>query len=153
MKKYIVIAAAALFFAACNGNEEKKPDNAEAKADTLLKEVMNGHDVGMAKTPKLSKAQKEAERLLDSIGKLPAKSQEALAGFKGRLDSLRKDLEYADFAMTKWMEEFNYDTASGGNNIERRIEYLESEKMKVNKVRDAILNSLQKADSVLKSKF
>jgi Na+/phosphate symporter len=151
MKRYMAIIAATLFFSACNSNEEKKPDGPQAKADTLLEEVMDGHDVGMAKTPKLSQAQKEAQRLLDSISRLPAKSQEAIAGFKARLDSLRKDLEYADFAMDKWMEEFNYDSAK--DNVEKRIEYLTEEKVKVEKVKDAILNSLAKADSVLKSKF
>src|SRR5687767_698992 len=128
MKRYMAIIAATLFFSACNSNEEKKPDGAQAKADTLLEEVMDGHDVGMAKTPKLSQAQKEAQRLLDSISRLPAKSQEAIAGFKARLDSLRKDLEYADFAMDKWMEEFNYDSAK--DNVEKRIEYLTEEKVK-----------------------
>lgn len=151
MKKYIIIVIATLSLVACNSNEEKTPDAATAKADTLIKEVMEGHDVGMAKTPRLSKAQKEAQRLLDSISKLPAKSQELAAGLKARLDSLKKDLEYADMAMNKWMKEFNYDSAA--NNVEKRIEYLAEEKIKVNKVKDAILNSLQRADSVLKSKF
>jgi hypothetical protein len=151
MKKYILIAIAALSLAACNSNEEKTPDDTKAKADSIRDEVMEGHDIGMAKTPKLSKAQKEAERLLDSIAKLPAKSQELAAGFKAQLESLRKDLEYADMAMTKWMKEFNYDSAE--NDVEKRIEYMTEEKFKVNKVKEAILNSLQKADSVLKSKF
>jgi hypothetical protein len=151
MKKYIVIVLTALFFTACNSNEEKTPADANAKADSLRDQVMDGHDIGMAKTPKLSKAQQEVDRLLDSIGKLPAKSQQLAAGFKARLDSLKKDLEYADMAMNKWMKEFNYDSAK--NDAEKRVEYFMEEKIKVDKVKDAILNSLAKADSVLRSKF
>jgi hypothetical protein len=151
MKKSIVIAAATLFLAACNNNEEKAPEGSKTKADSLRDQVMEGHDIGMAKTPRLEKAQKEAERLLDSIAKLPARSQEAAAGFKAQLESLKKDLEYADNAMNKWMKEFNYDSAA--NDVKTQIEYFQSEKIKVEKVKDAILNSLQKADSVLKSKL
>lgn len=152
MKKYIIIVASILTFVACNSNEGKKSKHTEAEAKALKDEVMEGHDIGMAKTPKISQMQKEVNRILDSIGRLPAKSQEAVAGLKGRLDSLRKDLDYADFAMNKWMEEFNYDTATKGD-LDRRVEYLVDEKMKVNKVKDAILNSLAKADSVLRSKL
>jgi hypothetical protein len=53
--------------------------------------------------------------------------------------------------MNKWMEEFNMDSAL--NNAEERIDYLGSEKLKVSKVKEAILGSLQKADSILKEKF
>ncbi len=88
---------------------------------------------------------------LDSIEKLPVKARQAAAPLKIKLDSLQKDLSYAEFAMNKWMNEFNMDSAI--NNAEERINYLQSEKLKVAKVKEAILGSLQKADSVLKEKF
>jgi len=37
--------------------------------------------------------------------------------------------------------------------VEERVRYLSSEKLKVGKVKEAILNSLQKADSLIKEKF
>ena len=49
------------------------------------------------------------------------------------------------------MEEFNMDSAV--NDAKQRIDYLGSEKLKVTKVKEAILNSLQKADSLIKDKF
>jgi hypothetical protein len=52
--------------------------------------------------------------------------------------------------MDRWMEEFNMDSAS--NNEEMRVKYLESEKIKIAKVNEAMLSSLQKADSLLKQK-
>ena len=68
-----------------------------------------------------------------------------------KLDSLQKELSYAEFAMNKWMEEFNMDSAL--NNAKERIDYLHSEKLKVTKVKESILSSLQKADSLIKAKF
>jgi hypothetical protein len=148
MKKNILIV---IFFAAVAAgckSSSNQPADLKAKADSLFDEVMEGHDVGMSKTPKLSEMQEQAKRVLDSIGKLPAKAQEAVASYKAKLDSLIKDLSYAEFAMDKWMTDFKYDSAK--NNLEQRIQYLGDEKLKVGKVKKAILGSLQKADSLLK---
>ena len=49
------------------------------------------------------------------------------------------------------MSEFNMDSSL--NNTEQRIKYLESEKIKISNVKDAMISSLQKADSLLKAKF
>ena len=69
MKKYIVIAASVLTFVACNSNEEKKSEHTEAEATALKDEVMEGHDIGMAKTPKIS--QMQISRIIrQSIAKL-----------------------------------------------------------------------------------
>ena len=128
-----------------------KNNEPKTKADSLMNDVMDGHNIGMAKMGKLTRAEQRTRRLLDSIEKLPAKAREAAVPLKVKLDSLQKDLSYAEFAMNKWMEEFNMDSAL--NNVEERINYLGSEKLKVSKVKEAILGSLQKADSILKGKF
>jgi hypothetical protein len=70
--------------------------------------------------------------------------------YKMQLDSILDRLKYANYAMDRWMEEFNMDSAS--NNEEMRVKYLESEKIKIAKVNEAMLSSLQKADSLLKQK-
>lgn len=141
---------------ACNNSENihnghGKNNEPKTQADSLMKDVMDGHNIGMAKMGKLTRAEQRTRRLLDSIEKLPAKAREAAIPLKVKLDSLQKDLSYAEFAMNKWMEEFNMDSAL--NNVEERIDYLGSEKLKVSKVKEAILGSLQKADSILKEKF
>jgi hypothetical protein len=142
------------FLTACN-NADKKANTGDkvskTLADSLENEVMDGHNVGMAKYGKLSAMQNEAQRLLDSIAKLPAKAREAMTPLKTKLDGLVEDLKTAKSDMDKWMDEYNMDSAV--NNIEQRIKYLTEEKLKVSKVKESILNSLQKADSVLKSKF
>lgn len=140
--------------AACN-NKDKKANGGQEVSKTLVDslegEVMDGHNVGMAKYGKLTAMQNEAQRLLDSITKLPAKAREAMTPLKTKLDGLVEDLKSAKANMDKWMDEYNMDSAV--NNIEQRIKYLTEEKLKVSKVKEAILNSLQKADSVLKARF
>lgn len=141
---------------ACNdaANEhtgKEKHNQPKTQSDSLLNDVMDGHNVGMAKMGKLTRAEQTTRRLLDSIATLPAKARQTAEPLKTKLDSLQKDLSYAEFAMNKWMEEFNMDSAV--NDAKQRIEYLGSEKVKVTKVKEAILNSLQKADSLIKDKF
>jgi len=152
--KLAIVFLAFGFLTACNNTDKKTNDgnkDSRTLADSLEHEVMDGHNVGMAKYGKLTAMQNEAQRLLDSIAKLPAKAREAMTPLKAKLDRLLEDLRSAKSGMDKWMEEYNMDSAV--NNIEQRIKYLTSEKIKVSKVKESILNSLQKADSVLRAKF
>ena len=137
---------------ACNNSKsDTKVDPLKAQADSLEKEVMDGHDVAMPKSMKIPKLQKEAQRLIDSISTLPAKAKQAAAPLKAKLEELINELNYADNAMNKWMAEINFDSAA--NNLEQRIKYFADEKIKVNKVKEAVLNSIAKADSLLKAKL
>jgi len=151
---FAIIFMAFGFLAACNNTDKKTntgKETAKTLADSLENEVMDGHNVGMAKYGKLTAMQNEAQRLLDSIANLPAKAREAMMPLKTKLDGLVEDLRSAKAGMDKWMDEYNMDSAV--NNIELRIKYLTEEKIKVSKVKESILNSLQKADSVLRAKF
>lgn len=140
---------------ACNNNTSNtnttKKEEVKTPADSLMHEVMEGHDAVMPKMSKVRTAQKKAQQMIDSIATLPAKAQNAAASVKSQLDSLVNELNYADFAMDKWMSEFNMDSAV--NNAEERIKYLSEEKLKIGKVKESVLNSLAKADSLLKVKF
>lgn len=149
-----LLLVAAIGFTACNNNSKDEghaghgkevPKNQE---DSLMADVMDGHDAGMAKYGKMQNMEKKVKATLDSIALLPAKAQQELAPYKAQLDSTAAKLSYAIFAMDKWMEEFNMDSAK--DNTEARIKYLLDEKMKVGKVKEAILNSLQLADSLFK---
>ena len=124
------------------GNEPKTP------ADSLYVQVMEIHDQVMPKMGKIRGAQKQAQQFLDSLSGLPARQSVATATYKQRLETLVSDLNYADFAMDKWMVEFNLDSAK--DNQALRIAYLRSELDKVSNVKKAILGSLSKADSLLK---
>jgi nitrous oxide reductase accessory protein NosL len=148
-----------IFFAGCkNADNKKEPSpgiigkqTPQSAADSLMEEVMDGHNVAMSKYGKLSAVQKEAQRLLDSINKLPEKVQKAAEPFITKLTGTVEDLKSSKAAMDKWMDEFNMD--SSVNNIEQRIKYLTEEKLKVSKVKNSILGSLKKADSLLKAGF
>lgn len=156
MKKIltVLIVAGSVTIISCGGGDKNhdhsghKKDEPKTATDSLYSEVMAGHDEVMPKMGKIRGAQKEAQRLIDSIAALPTKAQAEAASLKTKLEELVKDLSYADFAMDKWMTEFNMDSAK--DNMEQRLKYLAEEKLKVNKVKDAILNSLAKADSLLK---
>jgi len=126
-------------------------DPLKAEADSLREEVMNGHNIAMPKSMRIPDLKKVTTRLLDSIAKLPVKAQKATAPYKAKLDSLFKNLDYAEMVMDKWMNEYN-DTLFQ-NNLEQRIKYLAEEKMKVEVVKEKVLGSLAKADSLLKAKL
>ncbi len=150
----VLIAAGSVVIISCGGSNNNhdhsghKKDEPKTATDSLYSEVMAGHDEVMPKMGKIRGAQKEAQRLIDSIAALPAKTQAEAASLKTKLEELVKDLSYADFAMDKWMTEFDLDSAK--DDVEKRIKYLADEKLKVDKVKTAILNSLAKADSLLK---
>ena len=121
-------------------------DNAKTPQDSLYQLVMDGHDVGMAKMGKIRSYQQQAQKALDSIQKLPASSG------KERLQqtymSIQEDLNFAEYSMNTWMEEFIPDSAK--DNPEGRLTYLKTEHEKVEKVKNNIQLSLQRADSLFK---
>ena len=123
-------------------NQPKTP------VDSLYTQVMDIHDQVMPKMGKIRGAQKQAQQLLDSLSGLSVQQAKAVAPYKQQLETLISDLNYADFAMDKWMVEFNLDSAK--DNPALRMAYLQSELDKVSNVKKAILGSLSKADSLLK---
>jgi len=151
MKPLIILL---FIFTIISCNQEEKPQRKDGfsevpktKEDSLYKEVMDGHNIGMARYNSVKKAITKTQQQLDSLSKLSKNKVDPK--YQQALIDLKEDLNYADYAMFKWMEEFKNDSAKG--NAELRIRYLESEKDKVNKVKDAILNGLKRADSLLKN--
>ena len=156
--KRIVVPALGLFlifFTACNNTNTKKGDHSteisKTTADSLYDDVMDGHNVAMAKYGKLQAMDNEATRLIDSIVALPVKAQQAAVPLKTKLIGLLKDLKSAREKMDEWMQLFNPDSAV--NNVEQRIKYMAGEKIKVSEIKESILSTLQKADSIVKAKF
>lgn len=157
MKKFLtLIAGLFLFvFTACNNSDKKqeeKPaeDTLASKAEGLYNDVIKGHDEGMGGWMHIEGKQKEIQQVLDSIAKLPAKAKIAAEQLKLKLSQVNSELQSAYDGMDKWMSEINLDSAK--DNLEQRIKYFTEEKLKVNIVKDAVNNSLKKADSLLKAK-
>ena len=151
MVRIVVLALVVAIIACNNAANNDSTTKVKTQTDSLLDEVMEGHNVAMAKISKLHQAKNEIQHAIDSISKLPADAQKNSVQYKTALDSAFNRLTRADEAMDKWMNEFNMDSSS--NDAEARIKYLESEKVKVSAVKDEILNSLQNADSLIKKKF
>ena len=153
MKAYFLLAVVFSFFACKNTSSEsaERTDGytvvLKTKEDSLYHEVMQGHDIGMAKMGKLRKHLKQIQHELDSIAKLPSKKIDQR--YQQALIDLQEDLNYADYSMYTWMDEFKADSAKDDKT--ERLSYLESEKVKVEKVKESILNSMQRADSLLKN--
>lgn len=150
----LFVAAAALTALACNdaSTDHKRADGygdkPQTKEDSLRHEVMEGHDIGMAKMGKLRKYLAMIQQQQDSIQKLPAARQDQ--AYLQMLATLKDELSNADKAMNDWMERYKDDSAKGNEPL--RIQYLESEKDKVTIVKDMILHSMQRADSLLGKK-
>lgn len=149
IKLFITIAG--LFLAACNNEPADTPrkdgfsDKSVTKEDSLHKEVMDGHDVGMAKIGRLRKYLAQVQQQLDSINKLPVKQQDKQ--YLQALSALQQELANADKGMNTWMEAYKDDSAKGNEPL--RIQYLQAEKEKVNIVKMQILESIRRADSLL----
>lgn len=151
--KYLLIVVAVFAFMACT--ETPKPARTDGftkvlktKEDSLLNDVMEGHDAGMARMLKLSKYQKRVADAIDSVNKLPAAKRDKQ--FLSSLETLKEDLSYAENSMNLWMEGFKMDSLKDQPSL--RITYLEQQKATVTKVKEAILGSLSRTDSLLTKK-
>ncbi len=145
MKIFYLSLVSIILLMACNSQPSEQEEK-KLLSDSLFDEVMAGHDVAMPKMMKLERMQRQTKEAIDSISKLPAAKQMQLADYKTQLDSTLRLLNYGDFTMTKWMEEFKYDSLK--NNEPERIKYLQTELEKVNKMKAAVLEGISKADSL-----
>ena len=147
----LFIALTCLFLGACNNEpaattrKDGFSNQPVSKEDSLHKEVMDGHDVGMAKIGRLRKYLAQVQQQLDSINKLPVKQQDKQ--YQQALAALQQELANADKEMNTWMEEYKDDSAKGNEAL--RIQYLQAEKEKVDIVKRQIFESIRRADSLL----
>ena len=151
MKK-LILPAIILFAVSCGEGEPapaERTDGFSKKAqtpeDSLFDEVMHGHDVAMAKMGKIGKYRKELQGKIDSLSKVGGAAK---ASVQSSLKEVEAELKVAEEGMNKWMDEFEIDSAQ--DDIKRRLQYLTSEKLKVDDVKEKILNAVSKADSLLK---
>jgi paraquat-inducible protein B len=150
---FFAIVCIGILITACNNNASDTTDRKngystvlKTKEDSLYHDVEEGHNAGMAKVGKVRKSMDEVQHQLDSINKLPA--QKVNAAYKQSLIGLQKDLNDANNEMNDWMDHFKPDSAA--NNHDQRIQYLQAEKEKITTVKEHMLNSLQKADSLFR---
>lgn len=153
MQKFLIII---FICTACNNSSsDTVPERKDGytvilktKEDSLFHEVMEGHNIGMARMGKIKGYISNVQQSMDSIKNLTPSLRSNAADYSDVLESLLKELQNAESGMNVWMDEFNIDSAK--ENLDKRLQYLEDEKERVNKVRDDILNSIRKVDSLLK---
>ena len=152
--RIVLLLSVSGLMAACGGADHSghgSHQEPKTSLDSLYASIWDAHDAVMPKMGKIRGAQKKAGHLLDSINlawsNRSMAEPEQVKSWKLALQSLLDELNYADYSMDRWMTEFNIDSAQQKG--EARRPYLESEKAKVYKVKDAILRSLSRADSLL----
>ncbi|MFN4313897.1 MAG: hypothetical protein ACK4E0_06375 [Chitinophagaceae bacterium] len=153
-KRFLLPLAIAFVLLACN-NEESKTETvskAQTEVDSVYKEIDDIHFKGMGRMGQLNYRQKWTRAFIDSLDKLPGKASAAVISLREKADSLLKDLDYAEYAMNKWMPEFYTHTDTFANDLVRRLEYLKQEKDKSVKITDAIISGIRRADSLLSGK-
>ncbi|MBZ4189580.1 viral A-type inclusion protein [Niabella beijingensis] len=152
--KFLFIPLALFLLMACGDGNPAAPadtgDGPKTQADSLLQDVIDGHDVAMPKMKKLERLMKESKSAIDSLDKLPAAARKQNSELKVKLEAAFSDLSNADKAMHEWMNGFRYDSLE--NNQPERIKYLQDQKTKVNLMKDAVLSSISKAEEILTGK-
>ncbi len=152
MKRVFIVSFAVVFFlSACKSGDKKKGSDLQSTADSLYQTVIDIHNEGMAAWMKIKKKKEVINKVLDSIAALPEKLKASVEPLKTKLNQAIDDLNAAYDNMDKWMPTLNLDSAK--NDLEKRIDYFKKEKLNAEDVNQAIFNSLQKADSLLKAKF
>lgn len=151
IKQFLYLPVIIVVFSCNQKEKETERENGystvlKTPEDSLFHEVMEDHNVAMAKMGRLNRYIKQVKSQIDSTEKLPSNTRKSLSSYKRNLDSLYAKLRNAEASMNTWMEEFNLDSASEGN--QNRGKYLESEKFKVRDVKDQILTGITMADSV-----
>lgn len=148
--KLAMLLAIIFLSVSCNNSSETSGKVPGSHADSLLADILKSHDAAMAKMSKIDAAKNKIQHVIDSFSTLSYTLQKNSAEYKRQLDSTFNRLTFANYAMEKWMNEFNMDTLK--NNEAEREDYMQSEKLKITKVNEVMLNSLQKADSALNKK-
>lgn len=136
---FFLILSISLF--SCNKSssdqETAKDENAQENPNqALYDEVMNVHDEVM---PKMDDIYQLKRKLQDSI----ANSTDLVIEQKQKIEKRIAELDSASDAMMNWMHKFNPLPDSADQ--EEAREYLESEMEKIKKVRDAMLEAIDRA--------
>lgn len=152
MQKLIFIICTCIAIIVCN-DQASKTDRKNAysetpatREDSLNKDIEDAHNVAMAKTGRLRKSIEDVKIKLDSLNKVSASKRDK--NYQQALVNLQEDLDYADNSMNLWMDGYKPDSVF--TNKELRIQYFQSEKDKVMKIKDNILHGLHRADSLLR---
>ena len=138
----LVLVSLLCFIAACSGNKREHQGHENGSDDVtdnpnqaLYNEVMNIHDEVMPKMDDIYKLKVKLQDKLDSASTMSAEEKIKLQQRIAHLDSVGN-------LMMDWMHKF--DPLPDSSDREEAREYLESEMEKIRKVKDAMLEAIEK---------
>lgn len=137
MKRLLLFTAMTVFILACSDKEAKK------EKDMLMEQVMAAHDEVMPKMGELRRLSKDLKAKADS---LTALNDPALAGEIQQLTFAAEKIESANESMMVWMRQFEQPDNEAP--LSEVIAYLKDQKEKIDKVKEAMLKSLEEGKSL-----
>jgi len=117
------------------GHEEENDNTTDSPNEALYHQVMDIHDEVMPKMDDLYKLKRDLQEKIESTPDLVAEEKKKLEDRIAHLDS-------ASQLMMEWMHQFN--PLPDSTDQEEAREYLESEMEKIKKVKDAMLEAIEK---------
>ena len=137
LKTNLFIVLSVFLIAGCTGSSGS--DKSSSARDILYKEVMDVHDTCMPEIGPLSKIQRKLRKAQDKDH--PTVKRDTIV-------STIVELANAKEGMMKWMREFKIPQKSDPD--EEVMEYLNLEKIKIQKVSDDIYAAKQQGENLLK---
>jgi hypothetical protein len=137
--KNLIFLVTLLLFAACGTGKKETQANGAISVDSLKSEVLSIHDEVMPKMGELRRARKDLLFLADSL-------METDAERAAMLTTVADEIDAANESMMQWMRA--YEPEFEGTDEEIR-QYLEDQKVAIQKVKDDMLGSLKKGKKVL----
>lgn len=141
--RFIQILSLLLLFTLGCSPKDKSANSSDGDPYELLeKEVLEHHDIAMAEMGKIEQLFKKLPQLqsLPSFEKWPQER-------KTRLETILNDLGAAKRNMWDWM--YAYKKPEDNVSDEDKMKYMESEKVKVLKVEEDIMNSISAAEKFM----
>lgn len=141
MKRIFTSIVVLLALASCN-NQPENTEKSKSTTDSLMEEVMKGHDEGMGKIGKLENTNTLITHKIDSLKKV---GNNVLTI---RLKQLQNNLSNADSSMEDWMNHFDMEM-KGISGEAQQVKYLQENEKRVKGIADSIKSNLSTADSLL----
>ncbi len=129
----IILILSSIFLLSC-GETKPKEDPLQKEREQVYKEVMAVHDE-MMMMGKIRGAQGKLKKMMESDSTNAAKYQTAY-----------DHLQVADDAMMNWMKQFKNPPENTA--MKEAIEYLKDQKIKVQKMKEVMIENLDKAKQI-----
>lgn len=119
--------------------EVPEKDSLQLATEQVYQDVMEIHDRSMEKMPEIRRLSKQLTDSIENTGVNPMEQEETINRYRNYL----KDLTDADQAMRQWMRQFSLEGEELSG--EEKLEYLASEKQRIEAVDQRIEEAIQGA--------